>query len=141
MVEFNEFNTILEKVKIIDFSSSLHHSQLDRFSIYEAIPEYLPPEILNLVDEHSHVMEIVTGSNNAKLLNKSDELIRNTNPWSTDVWSLGVMVLEIVNGFPIWLSTDTKLRLSTGNFVFGHGLFNVPKCGKKKKSNRNIHTI
>ena len=139
-MEFNEFNTILEKIKIIDFSSSLHYLQLDRFSIVETIPEYLPPEILNFVDEGSESVEIVTGEDHAMHVNKTKHMISHSNSWSIDVWSLGVMVLEIVHGFPIWLTTDTKCRLSNGNIEIGKGLFSVPK-GKNNENNRNINTI
>lgn len=50
LVEFNEYNTILETIKIVDFGSSLHHRQLDRICSFT--PEYMPPEILTYMSSY-----------------------------------------------------------------------------------------
>ena len=56
-------------LKLIDFGSS-HKFEINSNQNI-ATPEYLPPEIM-------------------KRKNK------NSNPWSTDVWSLGVIILEVL---------------------------------------------
>ena len=48
LVEFNEYNTILETLRIVGFHSAVHHSQIDRLNYY--FPEYMPPEFLNYQD-------------------------------------------------------------------------------------------
>jgi len=45
-----------------------------------ATPEYLPPEIL---------------LDNKKIITKSH---------SIDIWSLGIIILEILTGIPVWMS-------------------------------------
>ena len=70
-------------------------------------PEYLPPEILDFID--FRMMNMVAYNNKQDQLNIKSKL----NPWSIDVFSLGVIVLEIVIGFPIWMSY--KGRIVKGN--------------------------
>ena len=36
-------------------------------------------------------------------------LVRRLEPWSIDIWSLGVILLEIVIGFPIWMSYKGRI--------------------------------
>ena len=70
-------------------------------------PEYLPPEILDFID--FRMMNMVAYNNKQDQLNIKSKL----NPWSIDVFSLGVIVLEVVIGFPIWMSY--KGRIVKGN--------------------------
>ena len=30
-------------------------------------------------------------------------MVHSCKPWSFDVWSLGIVLLEILSGFPVWL--------------------------------------
>ena len=145
LVEFNDFNTIMEKIKIIDFSSSLHHSELGKFSIQCSIPEYLPPEILEFADDRweeklkddSHDSQEFINLGRDDLEYRTEELISKSHPWSIDVWSLGVMVLEIAHGIPIWLSTPTTCRLANGTVLKDKGLFGIPSSGKHNKRTLN----
>ena len=50
-------------------------------------PEYLPPEVLDS-----------DGGHKGKMLK-----------WSVDVWSIGIVLLEIVIGFPVWMSYKGRI--------------------------------
>ena len=54
-------------------------------------------------------------------------------PWSIDMWSLGVILLEIMTGFPVWLSYKGKMRDSNSKTRIATGVFGV--------SGRNVHKI
>ena len=67
--------------KIIDFGSG--YIQGDKGEL--STPEYLPPEVLeNGEMTSSHV-------------------------WSVDIWSLGIVILELVIGFPVWMSYKGRI--------------------------------
>ena len=54
------------------------------------IKEYMPPEILT------------------QLINKKEP--KPMSPvWSMDVWGLGVVLLEVISGVPIWIPDRCKL--------------------------------
>ena len=40
---------------------------------------------------------------------KGDTLTNKMSPWSVDVWSLGAILLEMVSGFPLWLSYKGRI--------------------------------
>ena len=47
------------------------------------------------------------------------------HPWSFDMWSMGAILLEVVTGFPLWLSL--KGRIDKGDRdVIGMGILGVP---------------
>ena len=44
-------------------------------------------------------------------------------PWSIDIWSLGAILLEIVTGFPLWLSYKGRIvKESQFKMRFGSNL-------------------
>ena len=45
--------------------------------------------------------------------------------WSTDVWSLAVIVIEIITGVPVWLQIPCKVVLSNGKSVSYRGVLKV----------------
>ena len=45
------------------------------------------------------------------------------NPWNYDMWSLGTIILEIITGFPIWLSYKGRMKTSSGKSMVGYGIF------------------
>jgi len=51
------------------------------------------------------------------------KLLRNSQPWSFDIWSLGSIFLELCLGTPLWLSY--KCRVADDQRA-GTGLFAVP---------------
>jgi serine/threonine protein kinase len=62
-------------------------------------PEYLPPEILDFVDFR---MMNMSGYN--EKLQSQLNIHKKLWQWSIDIWSFGVIILEILIGFPIWMS-------------------------------------
>ena len=54
------------------------------------------------------------------------KVIKNyTNESAIDIWSLGCIILEIVNGVPLWLSFDSEIVTGTQNVSDKQGLFAV----------------
>jgi serine/threonine protein kinase len=43
--------------------------------------------------------------------------------WSYDVWSLGIILIEIITGFPVWLFMKSKLETVNGKPKVGVGAF------------------
>jgi dual specificity tyrosine-phosphorylation-regulated kinase 2/3/4 len=41
------------------------------------------------------------------------------------MWSLGSILLEMLTGFPLWLSLKSRVSTSEGWSVINHGLFGV----------------
>ena len=110
LVEFNEEGTDIKELKLIDFGSSFQFEKITNIS--GTTPEYLPPEILEYLDSRQ----------NSKL---ASDLQHFCKPWSLDVWSLGIILLEIVTGFPIWMSLKCRVSTVKGKSVHGSGLFGV----------------
>lgn len=118
LVKLNGDASDIESVKFIDFGSAFTH---DKFSnISGTTPEYLPPEILTYLDKRSTKPDL------------AGRVQRSQQPWSFDVWSFGIILLEIVTGFPIWMSLKCRLKTSSGKNIVGTGLFGVQgREGKK----------
>mgnify|MGYP001210265258 CR=1 FL=1 len=116
-------------------------------------PEYLPPEILDFVD--FRMMNMV--GYNDSIANQLN-IERKLWEWSIDIWSLGVIILETVIGFPIWMSYKgrivkghcTSTHLYTGTFAVQGRVpakisklqqevaSNQPKFWSKKMYNTNL---
>ena len=94
---------IIKQLKIIDFGSSIFLHSPENFC--SNTPEYLCPEI-NEVSE--------------KNISKNDmtNFIKNLNPWCIDIWSLGVIILEIVVGCPLWMSYKAKTMINGAAMSF-----------------------
>jgi len=76
-------------------------------------PEYLPPEI------HNHLAKRFTLKRNSRV---SD--FANLS-YIFDIWSLGSILLEILSGFPLWLSLKSRILTFEGNSITNVGLFGV----------------
>ena len=64
-------------------------------------PEYMPPEVLEI---------ILSENKNLRAGMSSIQRLAQIAPISsTDVWSLGVILVEIITGIPIWLSYKCKI--------------------------------
>ena len=89
-------------VKLVDFGSSLSFSSSDSNlkSLHVTTPEYLPPECLSLKQSQ-------TESYLAAI----------------DIWSVGVILLEIATGFPVWFSLKGMGERGQGKAISASGLF------------------
>ena len=82
---------------IIDYSRDLPDSYL----------AFMPPEVLKYFSNQ------IT----------RQELFECSESWSIDVWSLGVIIVEILNGVPVNLEEPTKIRLVNGKSKLCSGIF------------------
>ncbi len=112
----------IRDLKLIDFGSSFSFENPS--NIQASTPEYLAPEVLEYLDNRAQN----TAANGTNTTN----LCRRLNPWSYDVWSLGCILLEIVTGFPLWLSLKGRIGAPNGKNIIGMGVFGVQgREGKK----------
>jgi serine/threonine protein kinase len=95
-------------LKLVDFGSAFSFTSSGNLS--SATPEYLPPEAL----------ELLAGS----VPEQISVLSSVSHPWSFDVWSLGMIVLEVASGLPLWLSFKARVCRGTKQFK-GKGLLAV----------------
>ncbi len=64
-------------------------------------------------------------------------------PWSFDIWSFGAILLELLTGFPLWLSLKGRVSAGNGKSIVGTGLFGVTgrdarKILQKQQGLKNI---
>lgn len=70
--------------------------------------QYMPPEVVLVIWRGYRV----TGNwTQIEYLNK---ICQNH---SIDVWSLGISILELIMGIPIYLQKNIKVQLKNGNFI------------------------
>lgn len=106
LVEYN--GNEITSLKLIDFGSAFFFNQ--PFGIRMSTPEYLPPECLNSFQKESKL-----GAGN---------FYTQTKPWSIDMWSTGCIFLEILTGFPLWLSLKGRVEYE-GKSLISYGVFAV----------------
>jgi dual specificity tyrosine-phosphorylation-regulated kinase 2/3/4 len=46
-------------------------------------------------------------------------------PFVFDMWSLGSIMVEILSGFPLWLSLKSRVIAADGRSIVNFGLFGV----------------
>jgi serine/threonine protein kinase len=80
--------------RIIDFGSAFEFNGTG--GINSVTPEYMPPEAL------------ASGVTIQELRDVS-------HPWSFDIWSTGMIFLEIVHGFPLWMSLKSRVATPKGH--------------------------
>ena len=81
-------------------------------NISAATPEYMPPEILNHLGKLQKLKLNVLNLTEEQKQQKKEmtkKLYESTTKWSHDVWSFGVILIEIVTGYPVWLSNTSKM--------------------------------
>lgn len=74
---------------------------------------------------HSKSYEATGDGHEQNSPKKKVPLHLKTKCWSTDVWSLGTILLEIVTGVPIWIHHHSHVRLATGNMIEAKGLLGL----------------
>ena len=92
--DINEELINFDSMKLIDFGSAFRLDNPDNFS--SNTPEYIPPEVTEILEKKG-TKEIYSFLKNLK-----------SYPYAIDIWSLGVMILEILLSCPIWMSYKTK---------------------------------
>lgn len=96
LIRYNPEEGDTTDLKIIDFGASFLFSGSPFLTV--TTPEYLPPEFLFLFSKQKNM-------NNKQ---KHEYIVKTTHPWSIDIWSLGVIILEAMIGVPVWMSFKCK---------------------------------
>jgi len=86
-----------------------------------ATPEYSPPEQLK----------------------NDSQAISAASGWAHDIFSLGVILLEMVLGWPVWLSMNCIVKHINNpkNIIKTVGVFSVPGRDKHKICDRQLSVI
>ena len=71
------------------------------------------------------------------------EMLANEPDWAHDMWSLGVVLLELVLGWPVWMSMKSRVQsqISPGEEIYATGVFSVPARDKTKIRGLQIRTV
>lgn len=105
-------------MKIIDLGSAFllneQETKLkDQIEFGQSTPEYLPPEI------QLYLTRKFTQQNNYQISDFSEIA------FVFDVWSLGSILLEIISGFPLWLSLKARVMSLDNRSIINYGIFGV----------------
>ncbi|CDW87876.1 protein kinase domain containing protein [Stylonychia lemnae] len=127
--------------KIIDLGSSFNFQKANN-DIELTTPEYLAPDILEYLDQKTGMVLSGNGQNAQAV-----DLTKKLFPWSIDIWSLGAILLEIVIGFPLWLSYKGRIvkegrqQDSASSSLCMTGLFGIQGRIPKKIKLKQIQTV
>ena len=89
----------MKHVKIIDFGTSVLFSDIDA-KLSQTTPEYMPPEVLEYLEKKSSYKQ---------------KLSSKLQPWSIDIWSFGILLLELVSGFPLYMGYKGRISRKVYN--------------------------
>ena len=118
LIDFDEQRQEIRSMKIIDLGSSFllneQETKLkDQIEFGQSTPEYLPPEI------QLYLTRKFTQQNNYQISDFSEIA------FVFDVWSLGSILLEIISGFPLWLSLKARVKSLDNRSIINYGIFGV----------------
>jgi serine/threonine protein kinase len=107
IIDYDEQSGTIKSLKIIDLGSSFllnpqGYVMENQSEFASSTPEYLPPEI------HSYLAKRFTQQTNICIRDFSEL------SFIFDVWSLGSILLEILSGFPLWLSLKSRVQSLDG---------------------------
>jgi len=70
-------------------------------------------------------------------------MLVNSKEWSHDIFSLGVVFLELILGWPVWMSMKCKVQcIYDSNLeIITTGIFSVPLRDKAKIKERQLKSI
>ena len=118
IIEYEQETQSIRTLKIIDLGSSFLLNEEGRTiknqcEFVQSTPEYLPPEI------HSFLAKRFTNQTNVRVTDFAQVA------FIFDVWSLGSILLEVLSGFPLWLSLKSRVLSLEGQSKINMGLFGV----------------
>ena len=111
IIEYDADFQEIKSLKIIDFGSAflLNSTATNQMEFNASTPEYVPPEV------HAYL----TKKNNIRI---SDF---HSISYVFDMWALASILLEVLSGFPLWLSLKSRIVTKKNKGIFGVGLFGV----------------
>ena len=117
IVDYNEETQKINSLKIIDFGSAFilredGSGMRGQKEFAMSTPEYLPPEI-----------QMFMARRFTQQVNYNIEDFSQLS-YVFDMWSLGAIILELLSGFPLWLSLKSKIA-SSSKPIINYGLFGV----------------
>ena len=119
LIDFDEHSQMIKSMKIIDLGSAFllnaeNYRLKDQCEFGSSTPEYLPPEI------QLYLTRKFTQQNNYQIEDFSEIA------FVFDVWSLGSILLEVISGFPLWLSLKSRVKsLDNSKSIVNYGIFGV----------------
>eukprot|EP00347_Sterkiella_histriomuscorum_P022827 403337002 len=134
LIDFDDSIQEIKSLKIIDFGSAFMLSSdgkslKDQREFAMSTPEYLPPEI------QQYLARKFTTQNNYEISDFSQ------CPFVFDIWSLGSILLEILTGFPIWLSLKSRVKSLDGRHLINYGIFGVQGRDNQKILQKQITVL
>lgn len=113
LIDQDSTTKTIRDIKLIDWGTSyIKTSNPICIGTNIATPEQCPPEQL--------------------VMNR--EMLAAEPDWAHDIYSLGVVTLELVLGWPVWMSMKSKVQsqINKGEEIVATGIFSVP-CREKAK--------
>lgn len=118
IMEYDAASQTIKSMKIIDLGSSFLLNRegeiLESQSEFMAsTPEYLPPEI------QAFLARRFSQERNVQI----EDFVNI--PYVFDMWGLASILLEILSGFPLWLSLKSRVLTIEGRSIINYGMFGV----------------
>lgn len=134
MIDYDHATEQIRSLKIIDYGSAFllnpeGHILDGQQEFASSTPEYLPPEIQQFLARR------FTSERNISI----DSFCHF--PFVFDVWSLGSILVELLSGFPLWLSLKSRVQTENGNSVVNYGLFGFAGRDNMKIMSRQLQVL
>jgi len=118
IIDYDPESQSIRSLKVIDLGSAFLLNEEGRTirnqcEFVQSTPEYLPPEI------HNFLSKRFTQQSNVRVQDFAQV------SFIFDVWSLGSILLEVLSGFPLWLSLKSRVLMLDGHSRINMGLFGV----------------
>lgn len=134
LIDYDHDAGEIKSLKLIDLGSSFLLNP-EGFSVESqsefgsSTPEYLPPEI------HQFLARRYTQERNVKVEDF------NEISYIFDMWSLGSILMEVLTGFPLWLSLKSRVLTLEGRSIINYGLFGVAGRDNMKILNKQNQVL
>ena len=121
-MEFDSENKHIESIKLINFGCSFKFASDMQVNVQS--PEYASPELLAFI--------VAAKKNMEKKSVISSKLKDMSKCSSFDVWSLGVILCEIISGCPVWLYPQSNITSISGKPSLSVGIFGAKDHNVRK---------